>query len=126
MFGESLRHLCFFCADRDWSRVKSTDAHPYAYQPSEIDTNLLLALRHPEREGCHEDLDNLLVDKYFVSVEDLSSIDPLTLCEPLKINKKELLGPLCPLLARKFLENAVDAVLEAAMPLHAASSHTFQ
>ena len=72
------------------------------------------------------DLDNLLVDKYFVTVEDLSSIDPLTLCESSKINKKELLGPLCPLLARKFLENAVDAVLEAAMPLHAASSHTFQ
>jgi hypothetical protein len=113
-------------ADRDWLRVKSTDAHPYAYQPSEIDTKLLLALRHPEREGCDAVLDNLLVDKYFVTVKDLSDIDPSTLCKSSRMNEKEFLGPLCPLLARKFLEITVDAVLKAAMPLHAASGHTSQ
>ena len=124
MVQESLRKWHFLIrADRDWSRVKSTDAHPYAYQPSEIDTNLLLTLRHLEREGCHA-LDNLLVDKYFVTAEDLPGVDPSTLCKSSEIDEKELLGPLCPLLARKFLENTVEAVLKAAMPVHAASSHT--
>lgn len=110
--------------DRDWSRVKSTDAHPYAYQPSEIDMDLLLELRHPEREGCRVVLDNLQADKYFVTAKDVSDINSSTLCEASKMNKKDLLGPLCPLLARKFLENTVDVVLKAAMPLHAASSRT--
>jgi len=64
-------------------------------------------------------LDNLQADKYFLTVEKFIDVDSSTLCDFSKRKKEDLLGPLCPLLARKFLEDTVDVLLKAAMPLHA-------
>ena len=114
--------------DRDWSRVASTDPHPWEYQPSEVSQKLLRKLRYAERPGCaHAATISSTAKDQFVDLKTLaareggSNAKGITVavaeivCDWIDIPYKPL-GPYCPLLARKFLNTTTDAVLAAVLP----------
>lgn len=107
--------LLFFTVDRDWSRVKPTDPHPYTYSPDEVSVQLLEGLRHSERPGCkNAGKHQFMSRKNFISGDDLQSehvcnVPPATL---------ELLGAHCPLLARKFPRESAADLVEATVKLY--------
>lgn len=115
--------------DKDWSRVKSTDAHPWEYQAKEINEALFTRLRHPEVEGCERSmLIQSGISAQFTTSESLISVasrgeaakatqgkplDICTLAREVTYNRVPSfvpLGPRCPLLARKFAHDTSIAI----------------
>lgn len=108
--------------DRDWSRVKSTDPHPYKYKAKDINEELFARLRHPEQPGC--DRANLIqrtTSELFISAQLVSKVwiksKEHGLCSFIrKIRTPSFvpLGSACPLLARKFSSEASSNVFKLA------------
>ena len=115
--------------DRDWSRVASTDPHPWEYRVREVSPELLLRLRHTDRPGCgHSQGASAMAKRQFVDVGAVVATAKATgastevvglvkqaVCE-LPRSMYRPLGPYCPLLARKFLNHTREAVLAAVLP----------
>ena len=115
--------------DKDWSRVKATDAHPWEYQAKEVNEALFTRLRHPEVDGCER---SMLIQSglsgLFTTSETLMSKasrsdaakasqgEPVDICKLVRettynrVPSFVPLGPRCPLLARKFAADTTDAV----------------
>ena len=116
--------------DRDWSRVASTDPHPWEYRPKEVKAGLIERLRHSERPGCsHSSTITKTARTQFLDIESLlknpstagtargATIDTTEMCAAAsQVHVYRPLGPQCPLLARKFLNNTVNAVLATLLP----------
>lgn len=112
--------------DRDWSRVASTDPHPWEYRPNEVKAGLIKKLRHSERPGCsHSGTITTTAKTQFLDVESLlqkpaatgkATITTAAVCAASQVQLYLPLGPQCPLLARKFLNNTVNAVLATLLP----------
>ena len=122
--------------DRDWSRGLSTDPHPWEYSAREVDQILLERLRHSERKECtHAHSVGTAAEQLFVDFNEILEVDgggvkeekeaqlgaatAAAVCHSLSpVNDKSYtpLGPFCPLLARKFLNNTVNAVLASLLP----------
>ena len=115
--------------DKDWSRVKSTDAHPWEYKVKEISEVLFEKLRHPELVGCER---SMLIQSglsgHFTTAERLIAkasrtdaakanrgepVDVCKLARDATYNRMPSYVPLgsrCPLLARKFSHETADVV----------------
>lgn len=115
--------------DRDWSRVASVDPHPWEYRPKEVEAGLIKRLRHSERPGCsHSSTIAATARTQFLDIESLlkesptaagagATIDTTAVCNAAsQVHLYRPLGPQCPLLARKFLNNTVNAVLATLLP----------
>jgi hypothetical protein len=124
--------------DRDWSRVASTDPHPWEYKPTEVGPGLIKRLRHSERPGCsHSDTITTTAKTQFLDIETLlqkpataagggaaeeaaaaaGMLTTATVCAAAsQVHLYRPLGPQCPLLARKFLNDTIDAVLATLLP----------
>jgi Core-2/I-Branching enzyme len=119
--------------DRDWSRVASTDPHPWEYRPREVGAKLIKRLRHSERPGCsHSGSISTAAKTQFLDIKTLltkpgiagtetgtagAKIDTTMVCAAAsQVHLYRPLGPQCPLLARKFLNNTVNAVLATLLP----------
>jgi len=107
--------------DRDWSRVRSTGAHPYQYKRKDIVNDLFNNLRHPEIQGCERaDFIQEMVSEQFFNLSTLG--DPVenvekSLCHWIQskiIPSFSPLGSYCPLLARKFSNETADLIEKVA------------
>lgn len=103
--------------DRDWSRVKSTDAHPYQYRRKDITKELFHNLRHPEMVGCERsDFIQETVSQEFVNLSILREEGrdvKQSMCDWPQLNTVSSFSPLgshCPLLARKFANETADMI----------------
>jgi hypothetical protein len=106
--------------DRDWSRVKPTDPHPYTYRSKDINKELFARLRHPEMPGC--DRANLIqstTKELFTTTQVVSKVWVKSkehgLCSFMRKIRTPSFVPLasaCPLLARKFSSDASSNVLK--------------
>ena len=106
--------------DRDWSRVRKTDPHPYQYKRKDITQDLFNTLRHPEIHGCERsDFIQETVSKQFLSLpSDLAHVEPemsdkKSVCDWTQSNGIVSFSPLasyCPLLARKFSNETADMI----------------
>lgn len=114
--------------DVDWKHVKSSDPHPYEYRKHEISPDLFRKLRRTSRPGCHMGNERLSLKalETFVSWPDASAADSLCNTEIQHIlddaisndqsngiYDNPVLGPECPLLARKFLGDTAEIVMKA-------------
>mmetsp|Transcript_11126 Transcript_11126/g.22233 ORF Transcript_11126/g.22233 Transcript_11126/m.22233 type:complete len:508 (-) Transcript_11126:140-1663(-) len=103
--------------DRDWSRVKVTDPHPYEYKPADISTDLFMKLRHAEIESCERSsMIQMTVGEQFRNISKVvgsKKSKTVALCGSLNQNPTPSyvpLGSVCPLLARKFSNSTHDLV----------------
>lgn len=104
--------------DRDWSRVKATDPHPYEYKPKDITTDLFIKLRHAGgKQSCERSsLIQMTVAEQFRNISRVVGSKKgktVALCYSLNQNPTPSYVPLssvCPLLARKFSNSTHDLV----------------
>jgi hypothetical protein len=119
---------------KDWSRVKSTDPHPYEYRPTEISPELFSTLRNSKTIGCERSaMIQSGLSKLFITIEAFygnsgirhdtntdRAVQEANVCERVReatyarLPSFVPLAPQCPLLARKFSDETQDAVVSIA------------
>lgn len=104
--------------DRDWSRVRSTDAHPYQYKRKDITKDLFNNLRHPEISGCERSdfIQETVLEEFLslsVLISDAENKITQSVCSSTPSKSATFFSPLgssCPLLARKFSNETADLI----------------